>query len=63
MAAISSMRKGKQATWTKEDAFKSDTAVGWQTDRSYQLGNARTVRAGLYYQRALRRPVVAILTY
>ncbi len=33
-----------------QDAFKSDTAVGWQTDGSYQLGNAHTVRAGLYVQ-------------
>ena len=33
-----------------QDAFKSDTAVGWQTDGSYQLDNAHTVRAGLYYQ-------------
>ncbi len=33
-----------------QDAFKSDTAVGWQTDGSYQLGKAHTVRAGLYYQ-------------
>ncbi len=33
-----------------QDAFKSDTAVGWQTDASYKLGDANTVRAGLYYQ-------------
>jgi outer membrane receptor protein involved in Fe transport len=33
-----------------QDAFKSDTAVGWQTDAAYQLGAAHTVRAGLYYQ-------------
>ncbi len=33
-----------------QDAFKSDTAVGWQTDASYKLGDAHTVRAGLYYQ-------------
>ncbi len=33
-----------------QDAFKSDTAVGWQTDGSYQFGKAHTVRAGLYYQ-------------
>jgi len=33
-----------------QDAFKSDTAVGWQTDAAYKLGAAHTVRAGLYYQ-------------
>jgi len=33
-----------------QDAFKSDTAVGWQTDAAYKLGDAHTVRAGLYYQ-------------
>jgi len=33
-----------------QDAFKCDTAVGWQTDASYKLGDANTVRAGLYYQ-------------
>jgi outer membrane receptor for ferrienterochelin and colicins len=33
-----------------QDAFKSDTAIGWQTDASYKLNDAHTVRAGLYYQ-------------
>ena len=33
-----------------QDAFKDDTAIGWQTDASYQLGDAHTVRAGFYYQ-------------
>ena len=33
-----------------QDAFKNDTAIGWQTDAAYKLGDAHTVRAGLYYQ-------------
>jgi outer membrane receptor protein involved in Fe transport len=33
-----------------QDAFKDDTAIGWQTDAAYQLSDAHTVRAGLYYQ-------------
>ena len=33
-----------------QDAFKDDTAIGWQTDAAYQLNTAHTVRAGLYYQ-------------
>jgi outer membrane receptor for ferrienterochelin and colicins len=33
-----------------QDAFKNDTAIGWQTDGSYKLNDAHTVRAGLYYQ-------------
>jgi outer membrane receptor protein involved in Fe transport len=33
-----------------QDAFKDDTAVGWQTDASYKLSDAHTVRFGLYYQ-------------
>ena len=33
-----------------QDAFKDDTAIGWQTDASYQLNNDHTVRAGFYYQ-------------
>ncbi len=33
-----------------QDAFKDDTAIGWQTDASYQLSDAHTVRAGLYFQ-------------
>ena len=31
-------------------AFKSDTAIGWQTDAAYQLNDAHTVRAGTYVQ-------------
>jgi len=33
-----------------QDAFKDDTAVGWQTDASYKIGTTHTVRAGLYFQ-------------
>jgi outer membrane receptor protein involved in Fe transport len=33
-----------------QDAFKNDTAIGWQTDGAYKLGDSHTVRAGLYYQ-------------
>jgi len=33
-----------------QDAFKDDTAIGWQTDGSYKLNDAHTLRAGLYYQ-------------
>jgi outer membrane receptor protein involved in Fe transport len=33
-----------------QNAFKDDTAVAWQTDGSYKLSDAHTVRAGLYYQ-------------
>lgn len=33
-----------------QDADKSDTAFGWQTDGSYQLNDAHTVRAGFYFQ-------------
>jgi len=33
-----------------QDAFKDDTAIGWQTDGAYKLNDAHTVRAGLYYQ-------------
>ncbi|HTV95588.1 MAG TPA: TonB-dependent receptor [Steroidobacteraceae bacterium] len=33
-----------------QDAFKNDTAIGWQTDASYKLNDAHTVRAGLYFQ-------------
>jgi outer membrane receptor protein involved in Fe transport len=33
-----------------QDAFKDDTAIGWQTDAAYQVNTAHTVRAGLYYQ-------------
>jgi outer membrane receptor for ferrienterochelin and colicins len=33
-----------------QDAFKSDTAIGWQTDASYELNDAHTLRAGTYLQ-------------
>jgi outer membrane receptor for ferrienterochelin and colicins len=33
-----------------QNAFKEDTAFGWQTDGSYKVNAAHTVRAGLYYQ-------------
>src|ERR1700691_947624 len=33
-----------------QDAFKDDTAFGWQTDGAYKLGDSHTMRAGLYYQ-------------
>ena len=33
-----------------QDAWKSDTALGWQTDGSYQLSDAHTLRAGFYLQ-------------
>jgi outer membrane receptor protein involved in Fe transport len=33
-----------------QDAFKSDTAMGWQTDAAYQAGAAHTVRMGFYFQ-------------
>jgi outer membrane receptor for ferrienterochelin and colicins len=33
-----------------QDAFKDDTALAWQTDGSYQLGAAHTLRAGLFFQ-------------
>ena len=33
-----------------QDAFKDDTAFGWQTDAAYKLNDAHTVRAGLYLQ-------------
>ena len=33
-----------------QDAFKNDTAIGWQTDASYKLNDQHTVRAGFYYQ-------------
>ena len=33
-----------------QNAFKDDTAIGWQTDGSYKLNDAHTMRAGLYYQ-------------
>jgi outer membrane receptor protein involved in Fe transport len=31
-------------------AFKSDVALGWQTDLSYKLSDAHTLRAGTYLQ-------------
>jgi outer membrane receptor for ferrienterochelin and colicins len=33
-----------------QDAFKNDTAIGWQTDAAYKVNDSHTVRAGLYYQ-------------
>jgi outer membrane receptor for ferrienterochelin and colicins len=33
-----------------QDAFKGDTAFGWQTDSSYKVSDAHTVRAGFYFQ-------------
>ena len=33
-----------------QDAFKSDTALGWQTDASYKIAATHTVRFGLYFQ-------------
>ena len=33
-----------------QDAWKSDTAFGWQTDGSYKVNDAHTVRAGFYLQ-------------
>lgn len=33
-----------------QNAFKRDLSYGWQTDVSYQLGAAHTVRAGFYLQ-------------
>ena len=33
-----------------QDAWKSDTALGWQTDGSYKVNDAHTVRAGFYFQ-------------
>ncbi len=33
-----------------QNAFKADTAVAWQTDASYQLNDAHTLRTGFYLQ-------------
>jgi outer membrane receptor for ferrienterochelin and colicins len=33
-----------------QDAFKDDTAFGWQTDAAYKVSDAHTVRAGMYFQ-------------
>jgi outer membrane receptor for ferrienterochelin and colicins len=33
-----------------QNAFKDDTALGWQTDAAYKLNDSHTVRAGLYLQ-------------
>ncbi len=33
-----------------QDAFKADTALAWQTDASYELDDAHTVRFGWYLQ-------------
>ncbi len=33
-----------------QDAFKNDTAIGWQTDAAYKVNDSHTLRAGFYYQ-------------
>ena len=33
-----------------QDAYKKDTALGWQTDAAYTLSATHTVRAGFYFQ-------------
>jgi outer membrane receptor for ferrienterochelin and colicins len=33
-----------------QNAFKGDTALGWQTDSAYKLTDTHTVRAGFYLQ-------------
>jgi outer membrane receptor protein involved in Fe transport len=33
-----------------QNAFKQDTAFGWQTDSAYHLNDAHTLRAGFYLQ-------------
>jgi len=33
-----------------QDAYKKDTALGWQTDAAYTLSAKHTVRAGFYFQ-------------
>jgi outer membrane receptor for ferrienterochelin and colicins len=33
-----------------QNAFKDDTAIGWQTDSSYKVNAAHTVRGGFYLQ-------------
>jgi outer membrane receptor for ferrienterochelin and colicins len=33
-----------------QDAFKADTAIGWQTDAAYTLDASHTLRAGVYLQ-------------
>src|SRR5580658_250553 len=33
-----------------QNAFKGDTALGWQTDSSYKLTDTHTLRAGFYLQ-------------
>jgi outer membrane receptor for ferrienterochelin and colicins len=33
-----------------QNAFKNDTALGWQTDVSYKLNSFHTLRAGTYFQ-------------
>jgi outer membrane receptor protein involved in Fe transport len=38
-----------------QDAFKDDTAIGWQTDAAYKVNDAHTVRAGLYFQHDLAK--------
>ncbi|MGA2189341.1 MAG: TonB-dependent receptor [Steroidobacteraceae bacterium] len=38
-----------------QDAFKDDTAIGWQTDAAYKVNDAHTVRAGVYFQHDLAK--------
>jgi outer membrane receptor for ferrienterochelin and colicins len=33
-----------------QDAFKDDTAIGWQTDASYKAADNHTLRFGFYFQ-------------
>jgi outer membrane receptor for ferrienterochelin and colicins len=33
-----------------QDAFKADTAIGWQTDAAYTINASHTLRAGVYFQ-------------
>jgi hypothetical protein len=33
-----------------QDAYKSDTAIGWQTDAAYKMNAFHTLRAGTYFQ-------------
>jgi hypothetical protein len=38
-----------------QDAFKDDTAIGWQTDAAFKVNDTHTVRAGLYFQHDLAK--------
>jgi outer membrane receptor protein involved in Fe transport len=44
-----------------QNAFKDDTALGWQSDGSYQLNDAHTLRAGFYLQHDSARSNTASL--